>query len=163
VTTQVTTSRILAEKALQKTCGQQCVDWAIEMLVRGHDTHHLLRLGAMLPPFNHFEIAELRDLALADLEIADLGLTQAVTCYAVDLLRTALTKDSEAIVHAIAAVSQLCFASNYQKDIFDFYLLDNAYDDLRSHGVQFYWPDAKIDNIVSLMRNRAEQFVRDHE
>ena len=50
--------RFLAEKSLQVTCGQQCVDWAIGMLATRENRHFLLRLAGMLPPFNHFELAE---------------------------------------------------------------------------------------------------------
>jgi hypothetical protein len=158
VTPSVSTERILAEKALRKTCGQQCVDWAVGMLERGLDTPHLLRLAAMLPPHNHFELANLRDRALDELTITDISQSEAITAYAKDILRTAL-ENATNIIDAVAEVSQLCIASDYHRPIFDFFLLDNAYDELQSQMVQWYWDGATAENIVSLMRQRAEEFI----
>jgi hypothetical protein len=158
VTPSVSTERILAEKALQKTCGQQCIDWAVGMLERGQESHYLLRLAAMTPPYNHFEIADLRDRTLCDLGIAEMGPSEAVLSYARELLRTALA-DRENIADAIAEVAQLCITSNYQNELFDFYLMHDAYEDLQTQGVQWYWEGATTENINALMRDRAQQFV----
>src|SRR5262245_9133475 len=88
--TKISTAHILADKALQESCGQNCVDWAITMLEQGHDGHNLMMLAGMLPPYNHFEIAALRDRALHELRIGDLDPSVAIRTFAVERLRLAL-------------------------------------------------------------------------
>ncbi len=154
----VSTNRILAERALQETCGQQCVDWAVGMLEQGADSHFVLRLAGMVPPHNHFEIAELTDKALDELGIDDMPQDQAVTKYSVELLRSALRGDTD-ILTVIAQVKELCIATDYQRDIMDFYLLYFACSDLREYGYQYYWDGATSENIHSIMQERAAAFV----
>ena len=113
----------------------------------------------MLPPYNHFEIADLRDKALQEMGVQEISTTEAVTIYASDILNSALNRQSK-IIDAVAQVSQLCIAHDYQKNIFDFYLLDNAYDELQGQGVQWYWDGATAENITSLMLQSAARFVQ---
>jgi hypothetical protein len=114
----VTTARILAEKALQETCGQQCVDWAIGMLERGHDRPSLLQLAGMLPPHNHFEIAALRDRAMEELRIVEVLPSEAIRAYADEVLRFALAGNLD-LIKAIEIVSDLCIADGYPRDLMD--------------------------------------------
>src|SRR5262245_27144451 len=87
---KITTAHMLADKALEELCGRNCVDWAIAMLEEGRDGHHLTMLAGMLPPYNHFEIAALRDRTLEELGIADLDPDMAVRTFAAERLRLAL-------------------------------------------------------------------------
>ena len=61
---------------------------------------------------------------------------------------------------ALAIVQDLCIANDYQSDIHDFYLLYFAHCDLQETGIQYYWPDATRKNIVAIIRERADAFVR---
>src|SRR4051812_42777422 len=128
------------------------------MLERGHQSHYVLRLAAMMPPYNHFEIADLRDRTLHELGIAEMSPSEAGLSYAKELLRNALL-DRENIDQAFAEGAQLYIGNSYQKELSDFYLLYNAYDDLKSQEIQWYWDGATRENITSLMRDRARQFV----
>jgi hypothetical protein len=158
---RVTTKQVLAEKALNETCGNQCVEWAIGMLESGHDANYLLRLAGMLPPYNHFEIADLRDRALNELGAHDISTFDAVTAYAVELLDSALRGDVD-ILHALARVNDLCIANDYQHNIMEFYLLYFAHSDLQLSDVQWYWDGADAENILSIIRDRATAFVESH-
>jgi hypothetical protein len=65
------TTRLLASKALRRPCGQECVDWAVSMLEQGFDGRYLGILAGLTPPFNPFDLADLRDRALKELGISD--------------------------------------------------------------------------------------------
>lgn len=157
---KISTAHILADKALQQSCGQNCVDWAITMLEDGRDGHNLTMLAAMLPPYNHFEMAALRDRALQELGFADLDADVAVRTFAIERLRLALTGEAN-LIDAVCEVKDLCIANNYQKELFDFYLLHFAYVDLRDHGSQWYWPGATRQNIEATIGEHVEQFLAD--
>ena len=154
---RVTTTRILADRVLQKSCGQECVDWAINMLDEGHDGECLSRLWGMMPPFNHFEVAFLRDHALAELGILDITPTVVLSRYAKELLRAGLTGEIR-LTDALAIVKDLCIA-DYQRELSDFYLLSFAYSDLQEDEFTYHWPGATRDNIFEIIRQRAEAFV----
>ncbi|HVU89263.1 MAG TPA: hypothetical protein VHD36_18195 [Pirellulales bacterium] len=155
---RITTAHILADKALDEPCGQRCVDWAISMLLEGRDGEYLTRLAGMLPPYNHFEVAALRDNALREQAIVALDPRVAVLTHATEQLRMALSDDVE-LVEAVALAHDLCISLDYAKELFDFYLLFNAYQDLLTAEVQWYWNGATSENIVAIIRERAAQFV----
>jgi hypothetical protein len=156
---KVTTAHVLADKALKRICGQQCVDWAITMLEEGRDGHYLTMLAGQLPLFNPFVMEDLRDRALVELGIPDMDASRAVRTFAVERFRQALRGEAD-LVETLALVSDLCIKQDYSPVLYDFYLLKNAYDDL-PQGFQYYWPDATAENIVSLIRQRAQQFVNE--
>jgi hypothetical protein len=155
---RVTTVEILARRALELTCGQECVDWAVGLLVEGQDSVHLRELAGALEPLYHFEVAALRDAALDELHIEPVSPADAVTMYARERLRAALAGNAN-LIDAIYFVSQLYIAHDDARALLDFYLLDNAYADLRFQGEQWYWNGADRSNILEIMRQRAEEFV----
>jgi hypothetical protein len=157
---KVTTARILANKALQEPCGRDCVDWAVRMLEEGQDSPHLRILAGELPPYNHFEVAQLRDAALRELDLLEPAGDVAVRMYAVERLRAALTGDED-LIEVLTVVKDFCVSQNYQKDLYDFYLLFFAHSDLQEEPHQWYWAGATRANILSLIRKRASEFVAD--
>jgi hypothetical protein len=155
----ITTARILAEKALQATCGQECVDWAVSMLEQGRDGHYLTMLAGMSPPLNHFEVADYRDRSLRELGIANISDSEAVAAYSAEHLRLALAGEVD-LISTLSVIKDLCIAHDYQRDIYDFYTLYFAYTDLQESDFQWYWEGATRENIVSIIRRRAEVFLQ---
>lgn len=155
----VTTSQLLASKALQETAGQQCVDWAITMLEQGYESDHLLRLAGMVPPYNHFEISYLRDRALEELNVEDVAIDVALTRFASQIVTEALN-GGRTMLSAMEIIKDLCIGNDYQSNLMDFYLLYFAYTDLQQFDVQWYWPNATHNNIEEIVRERAIEFVR---
>jgi hypothetical protein len=149
----MTTTKLLAFKALERPCGQECIDWAIGMLEQGVEHKSVTILAGMTPPFNHFEIASLRDRALADLKVTELPRSHAVKAYVAELALQALADDKD-LLHFLKELTNLCIAEDYPSELSDFYRLYFAWLDLRERGVQFYWPGATQENIEQLVRDR---------
>ena len=147
----VSTTRILAMKALERRCGQECVDWAIGLLEQGASTRSLGMLAGMMPPFNPFEMADLRDRVLEQLGIAELRREEAVVAYARELAADALA-DRRGPYELLHELSELCVAEGYLRELYNCYLLSNAWEDLLARGIQWYWTGATLDNIESLAR-----------
>jgi hypothetical protein len=59
----------------------------------------------MLPPYNHFEIAALRDKTLGELGIPDIDESEVAVLYSMELLKSALS-GQEGIISAVALVSK---------------------------------------------------------
>jgi len=165
----VTTARILAGKALQQLCGQECVDWAIAMIEQGREGHHLAMLAGQLPPHDPLELGRLRDGSLCELGIPELDPERAVAAHAVECAR-ALLEDERVIGENLEVLKDLFMldfdapgpglSAELWDDLRDFYLLYWAYSDLQEQEYQFYWPDATREDIVTVVRLRAEEFVR---
>ncbi len=131
------------------------------MLERGRDGRYLRMLAGMTPPYNKFELADYRDRSLKELDLAEITESDAVTTYAIEQLRLAISGEIE-FIDALKVLKDLCIARDNQKDIYDFYLLYYAYSDLQESDVQWYWNGATRSNIVALIRERAEAFIDQH-
>src|SRR4051812_22293724 len=66
------TDDIILDRGIQGSDPRRCVDWAIGMLMSGHDADYLCRLAGQLPPFDFDSVAGLRDRALGELGFYDL-------------------------------------------------------------------------------------------
>jgi hypothetical protein len=152
------TTEILARRTLDSACGQEVVDWAISMLEDGQETRHVLLLAATAPPFNEFELARLRDLSLEELGVDAAPAGDPVISYAAELLDEGLAGRRE-MFSALSLVKDLCIAREYLPELFDFYLLWNAADDLRTYEDQRYWGGATRENIDRIIRDRAQAFI----
>jgi hypothetical protein len=54
-------------------------------------------------------------------------------------------------------------AQDYQRDIYDFYLLRWAYDDLQREPSQFYWPGADRSNIRDIVLEKCRTWLLDYD
>ena len=81
--------------------------------------------------------------------------------FAVETLLLALSGEVE-LIAAIEAIQDVCVAHDYARDIYDFYLLYWAYSDLLESDNQWYWEGATRENINDIIRQQAEQFVREN-
>lgn len=153
------TAALLLNRALQANCDQSCVDWALGMLDAGKDSPALRVLAGATHPYNHFELAQWRDEALRELGINPPPLKDAVRLYAYVRLGKALRAGDEDLVRALHELFDLCIKTDYDKSIFDFYLLDCAYGDLEATGITLHWPDASRENIMMTIKRTAKDFV----
>lgn len=154
----VSTAQILAERALQKTCDERCIQWAIDLLESGYDSGEVCRLSTMRPPHNHFELASLRDKVLDELGFQSISKDDAITMYVTELISDALSGRS-GLDDVLEQVKEFCVANDYQSNIHDFYLLYYARLDLREQDYQYYWPEADRSNIDACTVERMRLFV----
>jgi hypothetical protein len=158
----VTTAQILAEKALRKTCDEQCVEWAIGLLESGHQSIATCRMAAKLRPHNHFELASLRDQILDELKVDCTSNDDAIVMYTFELLSHANDGTIE-VDTAIDIVKELYESNGLEPDeIQDFYWLYFARDELKDQGFQYYLPDADRSNIDQITHDRIREFVAEH-
>jgi hypothetical protein len=154
----VSTLKLLALKALNHTCGQECVDWAIGQLEGGRTDRHVLMLAGMSPPFNHFEMSELRDRALTEIGAEPISRSHALRIYAAEIARDAATGHAD-LFAVLRELNQLSIDEEYATELQDFYLLYFAWDDLLTSNEQWYWPGATRENIARIARDTLEKFV----
>jgi hypothetical protein len=145
-------------KALERRCGQECVEWAIGLLESGISTRNINILAGMTPPFNPFEMAELRDRVLEDLKIPDLSREESIVAYAAELASDALA-DARSPFALLQELSELCIAEGYMRELHNCYLLANAWEDLLDRNIQWYWDGATLENIEMLASNELSRLA----
>jgi hypothetical protein len=152
------TMQILALRALQRSSGEECVEWAVSLLERGRDSRSLRILAGMTPPLNHFELSDLRDRVLNELSPPELNDSDPVSGYIREIVGEALGK-RRPLGEVFREVSELSIALGYPTELRSFYLLRFAWEDLQDSDDQWYWPGATRDNIEDIMLGEARRFV----
>jgi hypothetical protein len=145
-----TTSEILAFKALNRDIDKAWVDWAVDMLMAGYDTEHLTILAGESEPFNQFQMQELADKVLAELQLDYSDKDQTIKNYACYLIDKSLDGELDNF-KVLGILKDICIELDYEKYLYDFYSLYFAKDDLSYSENQWYWDGAKRDNIEKII------------
>lgn len=154
----VSSRKILAWKALNHMCGQECVDWAIGQIEAGKTDRSLLLLAGMSAPFNHFEMAAMRDRALDELGLESISRSDALRVCAAEIAADAAAGRTD-LLAALRELSRICIDENYAPELYDFYLLYYAWDDLLTSHEQWYLRGATHANIETLAREALVKFA----
>jgi hypothetical protein len=141
---------------------KDCVDWAVEAMCRGEDSPNLRILAGLTPPLSAFEVRDYASRALRELEIEIPQGADAISAYARDLVED-IVKSPEMMQRNLRILCAMCIAEDYQKDIYDFYMLRWAYDDLQQAEVQWYWEGADRSNIQMIVLNRCRDWLTEYE
>ena len=144
------TAGILACKALNRDIDLTWVDWAIDMLMEGYDTEHLIILAGESEPFNQFQMHELADKVIAELKLDYSDKDQTIKNYACFLIDKSLNGELEK-VKVLDILKDICIERDYINYLYDFYMLYFAYDDLTYSEAQWYWDGATRENIDKII------------
>ncbi len=140
----------------------KCVDWALEMLYLGHETPSLLIIAGLSKPTNYFETVDYLKAALDELHLKTKTGNEGVLSYSSYFIEQ-IAKGIN-VKHNLASVYSYCQSRDYEKNIYDFYLLHWAWDDLDyGNEVQSYWPDAVKENIESIVISTADKWVKENQ
>src|SRR6266446_4892739 len=131
-----TTEQLLIRRSLQKRLGREVADWATEQMVRGVDTPHLRQLAGVAGTEDQGELEELFDRTSRELGLEAPSPQAAIALYAQGLARDYLagTVTQEKFLNELC---QLCIHTDYRRDLYPFYLLRFAREDLQDSGVSF--------------------------
>ena len=156
------TYKVVAYSDLTTVNGDDCVDWAIEMLQLGYDTPSLLILAGLTKPTNQFEVRDYLKRALEELKLDEKTGDDATLSYSSYYI-TRIAAGQE-VKRNLGMIYEFCLARNYEKVIYDFYLLYWAWDDLDyGNDFQAYWPDADKSNIEQIVIETAKKWVLENE
>jgi hypothetical protein len=145
-----TTAEILAFKALNRDIDKAWVDWAVDMLMAGYDTEHLIILAGESEPFNQFQMQELADKVLTELQLDYSDKDHAIKKYACYLIDKSLDGELDNF-KVLDILKDICIELDYEKYLYDFYSLYFAKDDLSYSENQWYWDGATRENIEKII------------
>jgi len=137
---------------------QDCVDWAVDLLSQGDESPNLIILGGLTPPLDHFEVQDYTRRTIRELGLDIPRGVDGIIAYTRDLVEDIIDNPS-VMGQRLRVLSDLHIQENYLKDLYDFYLLSNAYDDLQMFGEQHYWEGAKLGNIRVIVINVCKTWL----
>jgi hypothetical protein len=156
------TYKVVTYSDLTTVNGDDCVDWAIEMLQLGHDTPSLLILAGFTKPTNQFEVRDYLKRTLSELKLVEKTGDEATLSYSSYYI-SKIAK-GENVKRNLGMIYEFCKARDYEENIFDFYLLHWTWDDL-DYGEEYnnYWPDANRHNIKEIVIDIAKKWILENE
>jgi len=120
---------LIAKRALQRQLGSEASEWATDQLMQGRDTPHLRQLAGTTGIENRFELDELFDRVLHELDLSLPTRNQAVLIYAQELGHDYL--DGKVMLdQLLEETCDLCISTDYMRELSPFYNIRGIRDDL---------------------------------
>ncbi len=157
-----TTIEVAAFRKVGRYVDDRCVAWALNMIDAGTITPSICALAAACPPFSAFEMPELVDRALEEVGAKPIP-TETHGVRIIASIRAKQALDGELSIDvALAELHQLFIEHDHLSEIFDFYLLHEANEDLKLDSFQWYWPSATRENFKHVVTDRFQQWIAEN-
>ncbi|MFL1895940.1 hypothetical protein ACJRPK_09575 [Aquimarina sp. 2-A2] len=156
------TYEIIAWKYLNQSVDEKWSARAVEMMLVGFDTEHLVELAGIEKPYNQFELKELTDKVFEELNLNFTNQDKVVIDYVTYLAKEVLN-DKRDLLKTLREIKDLYIAFDYDSQIYDFYSLYFAKEDLNYDTVQWYWNGADRNNIDQICKDYLKEWINKHE
>lgn len=156
------TIEILIWKHFGESVNENWIQWAVDMMMAGFDTEHLVELAGIDKPYNQFELAELTDKVFDELGLDFKDEDKVVIGYATFVVKQVVLGKRD-LLKSLKQLSKLCIDTDYNQIIYDFYLLYYAKEDLRYSEMQWYWDGADRENIDQICLDRFRKWIEDYD
>ena len=154
----ISTYKVLMKKAFNEDIDESWVEWALEMMEAGYESANLYILAGLSKPYNQFELQELTDKVLADLNLETSDKLLTIRNYVYYILSTTLNEPSKYLA-TLKEVKDICIGLDMEKEYMDFYLLYFAKDDLNESENQWYWDGADRNNIDKIIKEKFKKYI----
>jgi len=152
------TYKILKEKALNSDIDENWIDWAIEMMQVGYETDSLYQLAGISKPYNQFELQDLTNKVLKDLQLDFSDKKTILKNYTYFLIKSNIDvpKNYDEVLKELKNISyELEKEIEYQSFVFLYW----AKDDLKYYDHQDYWKGADKTNIDKIIKQQFELYI----
>ena len=140
------TAEVIAYKALNRNFDCTWTNWAVEMLINGFETEHLVILAGMSEPFDYFEMQSLTTKTLNELELDASNKLKSVYDYITYLIDLCFNNQITPVA-VLAETRDLYIELDYEQSLQEFYFLYYAKTDLIEDEVQWYIEGVDRSNI----------------
>ena len=155
----LSTYKILKEKASNADIGESWADWAIEMMQVGYEAESLYQLAGISKPFNQFELQDLTNKVLNDLQLDYSDKQKTIKNYIYFLLKSNLEK-TDKYYEVLKEFRDIYYELDMESEFQDLALLFWAKDDLIYDENQHYWDGANRTNIDKIIREQFEIYIK---
>ncbi len=141
----------LTFKALNRDVSELWSEWALQMILNGHETEHLIILAGVSKPYNQFYLQELTSKVFHELSLDYSDQERILRNYSAYLSCDALAGNRK-YREVLKELKDICIELNYEKFLFDFYTLFFALDDLEylqiSNGIGRTLQGKNINSVI---------------
>ena len=138
-----------------------CVEWAVNQMCAGQESPSLIVLAGFCEPLPSDEVRDYTIRSFHDLGMKIPTVPEAIMAYVSDLIQE-ISNDPEVMQCNLALLCDLCIELDYEENVYPFYLLRWAFDDLQVSDVQWYWDGARRDNIVDIVLEQCKFWLRQY-
>ena len=156
------TYEILAWKHFNLPVDEKWINWAVEMLIEGFETEHLIELAGILKPYNQHELCYLTDKVFKELNLDYSNQNNVLTNY-ITFLGKQVLKGERDLLKSLSVLKDIHIGNDYLEITQDFCSLYWAKLDLEFSEVQWYWPDADRSNIDQICIQHFEDWINENE
>ncbi len=153
------TCEILAWKHFNLAVDEKWIQWAVEMLIEGFETEHLIELAGILKPYNQHELRHLTDKVFEELNLDYSNQNDVLTNY-ITFLGKQILKGERDLLKSLSILKDIHIGNDYLEEIQDFWCLYWAKTDLEISEVQWYWDGANRSNIDQICLQYFEDWIR---
>jgi len=144
------TAEILAFKVLNRQIDKIWIEWAVDMLMTGYETEHLIILAGENEPFNQFYMQKLTNKVFEELNLDYTDTEIIIKEYASYLINKSFDNEISCF-DVLTTLKDLCIELDYERYLYDFYSLYFAKEDLLYTELQYYWDGATRENIEQII------------
>jgi hypothetical protein len=156
------TIEILIRKHFGESVDENWIQWAVDMMMAGFESEHVVELAGISKPYNQFELKELTDRVFDELGLDFSDQQSLVINYTTFLAKNVLAGRRD-LLKSLRALNQLFNTSDHDEIIQDFYLLYYAKEDLNYSALQWYWDGADRENIDQICLDRFRKWIEDYD
>ena len=149
-------------RKLGRSADSGWVEWAVQMLVDGHDTPTLRVLAGESAPFNEFEMGSLLDRTLEEFGVpVPETVEDAAIAYTMRWVQQLASHAAEK-GPTLSELAELCSELLYPDALLGFYTLHDAFDDLQYQEHSPNRLDATRANIDDIVTQEAREWLAVH-
>lgn len=154
----VSTYKVLMKKAFNEEIDEYWVEWALEMMEAGYESDNLYILAGISKPYNQFELQELTDQVIADLNLKTSDKSLTIINYVYHIFSTTINEPNK-YLSTLREVKDICIELDMESEYIDFYLLYFAKYDLNESENQWYWDSADKNNIDEIIKRKFQEYI----
>jgi len=152
------TYKILKDKVFNSDIDESWIDWAIAMMQAGYETESLYQLAGISKPYNQFELQDLTNKVLNDLQLDFSDKKIILKNYAYFLIKSNIDT-SENYEKILREFWDIHYELNEDADYQNFTFLYWAKDNLDYSDSQSYWEGANKDNIDEIIKQQFQLYI----
>ena len=138
------------------------VDWAVSMLEQGHDSQHLRILAGEIEPHNRHEIIRFTKAAFNELGFELVTGPEILVEYTGEVVADYIRGDISTGL-LLDKLCSICIEAGYESQLYDFYSLYFAYEQVKSGYSDTYWGCKDYPELKSEVIRVAYEWIEDHK
>lgn len=139
-----------------------CVDWAIDLLQKEVVTDNIQMLSAFSKPTDAWEIKPFVSKVLKEFNIEEFEGEKAIQSQSYYYIQKIVNGEND-VLGCLEKLARVCVQSEYEKNVYPFYLLYYSWGDLEDFKMSFHYQDVTFSNFNETVLKEAKIWLENFE